>query len=272
MPSFLTGTSGLQIDRETREFIVPSFYVAKAVHFDGMTQITNDALVSSDNGTVSFSCWFKVTSGPFQSGVIWASDAANNEANYYTLVSETEGLFQAGVDSANYDHMPYPFDPGGYLISSVDTWHHILVSFDLSISEAAIYLDGAVYIVAPLTNANGAIVIAGSPSGTLPFNGLEFSVGNDGSTPGLTACDIADLWVAPGVSLLNGSGYIPADTIHKFIDPFGHPIFLGADGSAPTGTAPAVFMTGDHTTFGTNAGTGGTFSTTGVLTDADTHP
>jgi hypothetical protein len=47
---------------------------------------------------------------------------------------------------------------------------------------------------------------------------------------------------------------------------------LGSDCSTPTGTGPAVCFSGNASTFGTNKGTGGAFTTTGTLTDADTSP
>jgi hypothetical protein len=79
---------------------------------------------------------------------------------------------------------------------------------------------------------------------------------------------MADLWIAPGISLLDGSGDIPLATRRKFIDALGKPVFLGANGELATGTAPAVFLSGDASTFATNLGTGGAFATTGTLTDA----
>jgi hypothetical protein len=42
---------------------------------------------------------------------------------------------------------------------------------------------------------------------------------------------------------------------------------LGAAGEIPTGTAPAVFMSGGKSTFGTNLGTGGPLTAVGVIED-----
>jgi len=58
----------------------------------------------------------------------------------------------------------------------------------------------------------------------------------------------------------------------KFIDAIGKPVFLGSDGSLPTGVAPAMFFSGDSTAFATNRGTGGPFTLTGSLTNASTSP
>lgn len=54
----------------------------------------------------------------------------------------------------------------------------------------------------------------------------------------------------------------------------GHPAFLGADGSLPTGSAPIVYFPSSYSSFGTNAGTGGnfTFFGKGVLAASATAP
>lgn len=48
----------------------------------------------------------------------------------------------------------------------------------------------------------------------------------------------------------------------KFIDADGNPVYLGADGALPTGTSPAVYMSGNDATQLVNGGTGGDFQTT----------
>lgn len=53
----------------------------------------------------------------------------------------------------------------------------------------------------------------------------------------------------------------------KFRDAFGNPVSLGADGSTPTGTAPAIYMRFDPASFGTNSGAGGNFTVNGTITD-----
>jgi hypothetical protein len=104
------------------------------------------------------------------------------------------------------------------------------------------------------------------------INNTPFYFGSDTFGDNLTG-DIADVWVAPGVSLLSGSGAsatISEATRRKFIDAGGKPVDL--DCSKPTGSAPAICFTGDASTFGTNEGTGGAFTTSGTLTDAASSP
>jgi hypothetical protein len=59
----------------------------------------------------------------------------------------------------------------------------------------------------------------------------------------------------------------------KFISAELKPVFLGADGSTPTGLAPACFFSGNAASFATNLGPAGAFSVSGTpLTNASTSP
>lgn len=77
--------------------------------------------------------------------------------------------------------------------------------------------------------------------------------------PGSGGGGYAHVWIAPGQ-------YEPDYT--KFINGDGTPKDLGADGSTPTGTAPAIFFTGDKSAFPVNNGTGGSFTLIGSLDDS----
>lgn len=103
------------------------------------------------------------------------------------------------------------------------------------------------------------------PSLIPAMNGLEFFVGintGDSTYNG----DMADLWVAPGVSLLDASGDIPVPVRHQF---------RAANGSPcdPLNFPPgAVLLSGPASEFPINKAAGGSFNVTGSLTDAATHP
>lgn len=53
----------------------------------------------------------------------------------------------------------------------------------------------------------------------------------------------------------------------KFRDAFGSPVDLGVDGSAPTGSVPAIYMRFDPSNLGKNSGSGGDFAIAGIVTD-----
>jgi hypothetical protein len=96
------------------------------------------------------------------------------------------------------------------------------------------------------------------------FNGKSFWFANDSFGTVITG-DIADVWIAPNVSLLVGNT-IPSVNLL---------LFRGADGKPqnPSGfPASAILFSGDASTFGTNQGSGGAFTTTGALTNAATSP
>lgn len=79
---------------------------------------------------------------------------------------------------------------------------------------------------------------------------------------------VADLWMSFGEYI---DPSIDANR-RKFIDEAGNPVFLGSDGSLPTGSAPDIFLSGAIDSWHTNKGTGGGFTENGELTDAITKP
>ena len=76
--------------------------------------------------------------------------------------------------------------------------------------------------------------------------------------------DLADFWLDPGTYIDLSD---PANR-RKFRDASGNPVYLGADGSKPTGTAPDIFLSGNTEDWHTNKGTGGGFTENGALTDS----
>jgi hypothetical protein len=100
---------------------------------------------------------------------------------------------------------------------------------------------------------------------TIPFNGLPFVVGSNLFNFGVDwsyVGDMADLWVAPGTFI----DFSNVANRRKFIDADGKPV-------DPTNfPASAILFSGDASTFGTNQGTGGSFTLTGTLTDATSSP
>lgn len=237
-------------------------YVPGAVHFDGATNLINSALVSSDNGAASFSLWFKNPSSPA------------SIPTYFVV--DPEGSFicgsQGGADASEYG--AFFGGPDGTINTgspspavSVGSWHNLLVSIDVrrATPVMTIYLDDVLVSYTPQTTGSF------TGSSVLTFNGLPLWIGAD-SFGDNSIGDAADWWIAPGVSLLDGGGDTPLATRRKFIDGSGKPVYLGANGELPTGTPPAVFLSGDASSFGTNRGTGGAFATTGAFTNAGSHP
>lgn len=140
-------------------------------------------------------------------------------------------------------------------IADDEDWHHVLVSVDLSdTAKRHLYLDGVSDLtVATYTNDTADLTMAdwgigGYPSGTNLFDG-----------------DIAELWADDSYIDLSVSG-----NRAKFRSAGGNPVSLGDDGSTPTGASPLVYFGGtSFDSWPTNKGTGGDFTTTGTLVEAE---
>lgn len=230
-----------------------SKYVPNAVVFDG----TNDNLQSStltnssDSKRGTVSVWVKPNSLATNQKI-----HANTSymMNIQVWTSGRVSFFGKEPDGAsiilNMDSNSGLFDPG--------SWHHILASWDMSDpNKRNIYINGADEFNAAATYIDDLIdytqgVAIGSDT-----------VGND-KVDG----SIADLWFSYG-SYIDLS--VEANR-RKFIDENGDPVYLGADGGIPTGSAPDIFLSGDTDNWHTNKGTGGGFTENGALTDAITKP
>lgn len=239
-------------------------YTASAVNLDGSTRLDCASLTSTDNQFCSYSFWVKSTTDFSEGGAvaIFIIDAENDA---YCQ----NGVFPSGT--ADYDFRTHNSSSRivGHSTPVLNDgdWHHVLATVDTNGANgtperiAVLYVDDVSCIV--LTSSTGTAF-------TLEFNGKPFTCFSD-LFGGNFIGDIADLWIAPGQSLLTGTDIAEA-TRRKFISALGKPVDLGAAGATPTGTAPAVFFSGNAASFGTNKGTGGAFTTTGALTNASTSP
>jgi len=238
-----------------------SSYIAKAVHFDGSTYLGIGSLSTSDSPVLSFSMWLK-TPVQLANNTIFVSDADNNFTPIFVQVGGDISSFSMQCyDPAGDGNLSASF--GGFTIGS---WHHFLFSCDVGLAGEGnklnkLYVDGVEATITDTANTGGAF--------SNPMNGLSFQVMGDPFNENMVS-DAADIWIAPGQSLLVG-GDIPPATIAKFILA-GKPVNLGVNGEVPTGITPTVFFSGDALSFATNGGIGGAFTLTGTLTNASTSP
>lgn len=244
----------------------PPGYTTGAVAFDGATLLTNAALACTDNGLMLWSMWWFVASNPTAYTPIWAADPANWGVVFAAIREQpafsTGALVEFGstaeadcvkISSSNPLVGPDPLGTAG-------TWHNWLFYSDCTGTPVgALYLDD-VSVGEYSTSADGPA----------PMNGGPFYVGGDNSDS--YTGYLADCWVGAG-QLLDLS--VTANR-RKFISASGKPVDLGADGSTPTGTAPAIFLSipngGTPANFANNLGTGGSFAITGALTLAPSSP
>jgi hypothetical protein len=228
-------------------------YVAPAVHFDGSTWLTNAGLIAENSSVYSYSFWGK--------------DVGNAEIFF---VETDGGPFNTAYFEATEFHVATggEDDVGGYVARygvPPAGWFHVMATVDGN--HAAEQKITALYINDVLQEPT--LVFDSDPAVIFPFSGTECGIGAlaDGGGLRLTG-DLADLWVAPGVSLLSGAT-IPEATRRLFISADGKPV-------NPNGfPAGAVLLSGDATDFATNQGTGGAFALgeeSNALTNASTSP
>lgn len=95
----------------------------------------------------------------------------------------------------------------------------------------------------------------------IPFNGNDFLLGNDPRQNGPSSgIRLSNCWIST-TQFVDWSNQVNR---RKVFDAGGHPVDPG-DGSLFTGSKPEMFFTGDATTFGTNAGICGPFTTNGTF-------
>jgi hypothetical protein len=234
-------------------------YTAKAVHFDGTQFLNTNSLVATDNAFMSGAFWFREAALPGD-GQLWTVDPAGAYTSNGNFGNGFNGQILEFLANSNNSSFVQVAASGTPVV--LDVWHSIVFSLDGSTGAGKLYLDRV--DITHLTTQATPFVAA--------FNSLPFYIGADTFSGDEFIGDLADLWLAPG-QLLLVDGDIPSATLDKFVTAGLKPVFLGADGSIPTGTAPAIFFSGDAAAFGQpNLGTGGTFTLTGALTNASSSP
>lgn len=251
----------------------PGAYTAGAVHFDGATYLSNAALVATDSDKFYMTFAFKASGIDFEhKGALLTTLDFEDTASHFALLDEltATGGSPGGVSVGLCDVEGQAGD-NQYYVGSADTvvydsaWHTCIVSvetnFSLGNKRAKLLIDGVSVGVEYPDYAAAFSQI---------WNGMRVVIGNDEVFARVLVADIAELRIHPGVSLLDESGNIPLATKELFFDSNNKPVDP-AVATAELG-APCMLFSGDASTFGTNQGTGGAFTTTGTLTNASTSP
>lgn len=231
-------------------------YTPNVVTFDGTTNLETTSALSgvTDGKQASFSMWFK-----FDDTTAWQRLISDSD-------SSTE-IFQLLLD--NGDNLDLIISRPGAAMSDVDitatgagpsdgNWHHLLVSFDVAAGVSHFYVDDVD------VNTENALTDV-----TLDFTRSDFGVG-------FVPVDdynyfngaMADMWI----DFNNYIDFSKTENRRRFISDSGMPMYLGQDGSLPTGFAPDIFLSGDTANWHVNKGTGGGFTENGAITYSSSTP
>ena len=226
----------------------------------GATVILNrgaDMTGVGDSATGILSVWFRL-------------DGSNGSVR--KLLANTSQYVDIGLLADNKMKMDLVSPTAGNLISITSTstyvagaaWHHLLASWDMAglagQKPKHMYINNNV--------EQGAVSDVGGVS-IVEYTRGEWQVGSLGATGSNFDGCLAEFWFAPGQFL----DFSVASNRNKFRNGAGQPIDLGVNGELPTGTAPALYLSNEFSTFPTNNGTGGDFIVSqGALTAGSSAP
>ena len=236
--------------------------VCDSADFDG----TNDYMTrgagldgAADSKSGIISCWARIDGGDASTLIIL--DAIIGATIPFRLRRlNTNLIVITGENAAGTDILELT-TVATYTSSA--TWLHILSSWNLAVP-------GASHLYINDVSDKSATTFTDD---TIDYTHTDWGIGATPSTGGgkWNGC-LAELYFAPGQYLDFSLAY----NRRKFISTSGKPVYLGADGSVPTGTAPIVYQRvadgAAVATFATNLGTGGNFSITGTLDLGSTNP
>ena len=233
----MMGASGADGGEKTATFDGSTTYLTRGADFTG----------NSNGTTASFSFWYR-------------NDGATGGSNIYKTQNNTFKFVDSGGTNINVEGRTTAgtriLDSAIVGLNDTGIWHHVCGMIDMSsAANSSYYFDDVVHESMAGTFSGGSI----------KFADTNHAVGADYNGSGKWAGALYDFWLAFNVTI----NFDTTLNRRKFIDADGAPVDLGSDGSTPTGTAPILFLTGDSSTFATNAGTGGGMTTTGTLTDTN---
>lgn len=236
--------------------VVEGPYIPNAVRFDGTNDYLNlasDLTGVSDGAEGTYSGFANFKGGNGSTHVFHSSADA---ATRFFIHKNTSNLIRIRGQNTGGGTVLEAFSATAY--TDADEWLHILISWNQTTSDIWMYI-------------NDVDDLAASP--TQVANNIDYTQGNwgVGANPGgankLNA-DRADDYL----NLATSFDLSVTANRRKFITPTLRPVDLGGDGSRPTGSSPASWLSGPTDTWHTNDGAGGGFTENGALTDGADGP
>jgi hypothetical protein len=202
----------------------------------------------SEDGTFSF--WFNPASTGAVQGIYVHADTAGN-GRFEVLYANT-GTFQVVHTSPNLGGIRVNYITLATVSPSDTNWHHFICSWQFAATPLfEVYIDG----------------VRDTPNGTFltsPSQGLTEMTPNASAIVGaISALGTAQYRGCFSQFFIHDTVYADltdANVLGAFRGPTGRPMDLGADGSAPLGSQPLVYLQGDHTGFNVNSGRGASWN------------
>jgi hypothetical protein len=233
-----------------------------AVDYNGSTDYLSRASAlagAPDTGVGIISVWFRVDGGDGTDRPIITFIASGSSPAVRVVLAFDNFLRFSFIDVAKGGFYDFTFTS---TVLASSSWNHALCNYNHNATSgsrtAQLYLNGV----------SGVSVGADSgPAFTADYatSGITASIAREGSAYYNGA--LAELYFAPGQSL-----DLSMSANREKFNSGNRPVFLGLDGSLPTGTAPAIYLPNPAATVNVNAGTGGNFTINGSPTVASTSP
>jgi len=243
---------------QTRSGIV-SGYKAHAVDFDAANDwLTRgaDLTGNADGKKVLISIWFRVDGSDGSGLVLYSQDEAAGDDNVVTRRASNDRFRTIFRDTGGVIEQQFQTTPT-YPASA--TWHHAMISFDLSVPECDIRVD----------DLKPALATNTCNDDTIDFTQPDHIIG------ALTAAGSSKFDGCLSEVYINLAEFMNLDlTVNRrnFIGADLKPVDLGRDGRLPTGTVPIIYLNGNFSNFQVNQGSGGDFTVNGALEACSTSP
>lgn len=225
----------------------PVPYLPKGILFDGTTDFMLrgtdlTGIVDGKEGTVSF--WLRLDGGDGARQDIFGSVITTIKLIISREVTTNKLLFiarnSAGTDIMRMETLAAHITSASYI--------HVLAAWDLAAATVLLFVDDVADIAALPTATDDVIDYGGATEWSLGAK-PDVAVGDNKLDGALSDFYFITEFVDISVEANR----------RDFIDSSGDPVFLGDDGTLPTGTFPEVYLSGEFLDQGFNGGSGGDF-------------
>lgn len=242
-------------------------YTPYGAVFDGtsdylqFTHATDTLAGLSDSKTWTCSFWVKFNGGDGASQYVWEISTNSSGSNQRLRIRRlnTNKITVRAYNSSAVEILQIASGTS-VTVSSGMTHVLIVVNSNAASKYNKIYINGA------LESLTTTVALPDDATFDLAAGGgstREYTIGATGADASLLNADLFDFWFDDSA----------VDDVSKFYNA-GQPVDLGADGSTPTGSPPAVYLSraGSGDTWNTNSSGGSSFTLNGSLGTPSTFP